>query len=163
LLLAGTELDEPEFVTAIESQGAAVVADSLCYGTRTHLSPVDESAADPMDALCRRYFFQVSCARMIGNFPDRFEDLHSTVKKRKIDGVVFQRLKFCDPWGGEAHNLRRRMKEHGIPLLILEREYGLVNPGQVKTRVQAFLELIESSTRRRKASQAPEAGKEVRP
>lgn len=163
LLLAGTELDEPEFVAAVESQGAAVVSDSLCYGARTHRSPVDESAADLMDALCRRYFFQVSCARMIGNFPDRLDDLLATVKEREIDGVVFQRLKFCDPWGGEAHNLRRRLKEQGIPLLVLEREYGLVNPGQVKTRVQAFLELIESGSRRRKDPQVPAESREVSP
>ena len=151
LLLAGTELDEPAFVEAVESQGAVVAADSLCFGTRGHRSPVDESAEDPLDALCQRYFFQTPCARMIGNFPERFDEMMETIEKRKIDGVVFQRLKFCDPWGAEGHKLRIRCKAHGIPLLILEREYGLVHAGQVRTRVQAFLEMIQAANRKDRA------------
>ena len=148
LLLAGTELDEPGFVEAVESQGAVVAADSLCFGTRAHEGPVDEGAADPFDALCQRYFFQTPCARMIGNFPERFDAMMEVIEKRRIDGVVFQRLKFCDPWGAEAHKLRIRCKAHGIPLLVLEREYGLVHAGQVRTRVQAFLEMIQASKRK---------------
>ncbi len=148
LLLAGSELDEPAFVEAVESQGAKVAADTLCFGTRAHHSLVDEDAGDPLDALCQRYFFQISCARMIGNFPDRFEAMMEMVEKRRIDGVVFQRLKFCDPWGAEGHKLRLRCKRMGVPLLVLEREYGLVHKGQVKTRVQAFLEMIGGSKRK---------------
>jgi benzoyl-CoA reductase subunit C len=148
LLLAGSELDEPGFVEAIESQGAAVVADSLCFGTRAHQSPVEENPSDPLDALCQRYFFQTSCARMIGNFPERFEAMIDAVNERKIDGVIFQRLKVCDPWGAEGHKLRLRCKRAGLPLLVLEREYGLVHAGQVKTRVQAFLEMIGAGKRK---------------
>jgi benzoyl-CoA reductase subunit C len=148
LLLGGSELDEPGFVEALESQGAVVAADTLCFGTRAHHSPVAEDADDPLDALGQRYFFQISCARMIGNFPDRFETLVGMVKERKIDGMVFQRLKFCDPWGAEGHKLRLRCKRMGLPLLVLEREYGLVHKGQVKTRVQAFLEMIGSGKKK---------------
>lgn len=148
LLLAGAELDEPDFVDALESQGAVAVADSLCFGMRPSAALVDEDAADPLDAVCRRVFSQVPCARMIGNFPERFEALLGTVRERRVDGVVFQRLMFCDPWGGEAHNLRRRLKRHDLPLLVIEREYGQVHAGQVRTRVQAFMELIESRARR---------------
>jgi len=148
IMLSGGEMDDPGFVQAVESHGGVVVADSLCTGMRACQGLVDEDAADYIDALSRRYFFQVHCARMIGNFPDRVADMLNTIEDRKIDGVVFQRLKFCDPWGGEAHNLRHRLKKHDIPLLVLEREYGLVNSGQVKTRIQAFMEMIESKTRR---------------
>ena len=56
--------------------------------------------------------------------------------------MVFQRLKFCDPFGGEAHNLTHRLRKLGIPLLVLEREYGSSALGQVETRVQAFMEQI---------------------
>lgn len=148
VLLAGGELDEPDLVAAIESQGAQVVADTLCAGGRSYDVPVPEGADDPLDAICRRYFFQVSCARMIGNFPDRVQALMARCDERGVQGVVFQRLTFCDPWGGEVHNLRHRLKPLGMPMLVLEREYGRVPTGQVRTRVQAFLELIESGARR---------------
>ena len=35
------------------------------------------------------------------------------------------------------------MKESNIPLLSLEREYQLAATGQLRTRVQAFLESLE--------------------
>jgi len=162
LLLAGTELDEPGFVEAVESQGAVVAADSLCFGTRAHQSPVDEGAGDLFEALCQRYFFQTPCARMIGNFSERFEAMMVTIEERKIDGVVFQRLKFCDPWGAEAHKLRLRCKRVGVPLLVLEREYGLVHAGQVRTRVQAFLEMIGASARKTGRGRGRGRGNEAR-
>jgi benzoyl-CoA reductase/2-hydroxyglutaryl-CoA dehydratase subunit BcrC/BadD/HgdB len=151
LLLAGGELDEPGFVEAIESQGALVAADSLCFGTRAFPGTVAEDADDPLDALSQRYFFQTPCARMIGNFPERFDAIMEAIEERKIDGVVVQRLKFCDPWGAEAHKLRLRCKRVGVPLLVLEREYGLVHAGQVRTRVQAFLEMISAANRKGRA------------
>jgi benzoyl-CoA reductase subunit C len=162
LLLAGGELDEPGFVEAIESQGAVVAADTLCFGTRAFPEAVEEDAGDPLDALCQKYFFQTPCARMIGNFPERFDALMETVEKRKIDGVVFQRLKFCDPWGAEAHKLRLRCKRVGVPLLVLEREYGLVHAGQVRTRVQAFLEMISAGQRKTGRGRGRGRGKEMR-
>jgi len=151
LLLAGGELDEPGFVEAIESQGAVVAADALCFGTRAFPEAVDEEAGDPLEALCQRYFFQTPCARMIGNFPERFDAVMEAIAERGIDGIVVQRLKFCDPWGAEAHKLRLRCKRVGVPLLVLEREYGLVHAGQVRTRVQAFLEMISASNRKGRA------------
>jgi benzoyl-CoA reductase/2-hydroxyglutaryl-CoA dehydratase subunit BcrC/BadD/HgdB len=148
MLLVGGELDEPDFVAALESQGATVVADTLCVGMKTFDRPVEEGSSLPLDALGRRYFFHTPCARMIGNFPERADAIIESMRRHAIDGIVFQRLKFCDPWGGEAHNLRERLKKQGIPVLFLEREYGLLHAGQVKTRVQAFLEMMESSYRR---------------
>ncbi len=153
LVLIGAELDEPEFVEAIESQGALVVADLLCFGARSVLDPIDENAADPLDAIGRAYFFRPSCARMIGDFPNRWENLKQLVEKAGADGVVFERVIFCDPWGAELHNiLHRAEREDTFPVLSLSREYGIVPTGQLKTRVQAFLEKIEIARVQKAAS-----------
>jgi len=144
LVLAGAELDEPEYVEALESQGALVVADTLCFGARAAMDPIDELAPDPLEAIARAYFFRPSCARMIGDFPARWEYLKKTVREARADGVVFSRIVFCDPWGAEIHNiLNRARKENAFPVLSLSREYGIVPTGQLRTRVQAFLEQIE--------------------
>ena len=65
--------------------------------------------------------------------------------------MVFQRLTFCDPWGGEAHHLAIRLRDAGVPFLPLEREYGTSAVGQVRTRVQAFVEQIAAARRRDRA------------
>jgi benzoyl-CoA reductase subunit C len=144
LVLVGAELDETEYVEAIESQGALVVGDLICFGARSVLEPLDEDAADPLDAVGRAYFFSSSCARMIGDFPRRWEELKDLVKRVRGDGVIFERIIFCDPWGAELHNiLHRAEKENAFPVLSLTREYNIVPTGQVKTRVQAFVEKLE--------------------
>jgi benzoyl-CoA reductase/2-hydroxyglutaryl-CoA dehydratase subunit BcrC/BadD/HgdB len=61
----------------------------------------------------------------------------------KVDGVIFQKIRYCDLWGGEAIYLEKTLKELNIPLLSIEREYRLSGVGQLKTRIQAFLERIE--------------------
>ena len=144
LVLVGAELDEPDFVEAIESQGAWVVADRLCFGARSVLPPIDEDAADPLEAIARAYFFRPSCARMIGDFPRRFAATRDLMAEARADGVVFVRLLFCDPWGADQHVVVGRAKgAEGFPLLTLSREYGIVPTGQVKTRIQAFVERLE--------------------
>jgi benzoyl-CoA reductase/2-hydroxyglutaryl-CoA dehydratase subunit BcrC/BadD/HgdB len=66
------------------------------------------------------------------------------VKDYKVDGVVFQRIRYCDLWGGQLLYLEKEMKESSIPMLSIDREYSLGAVGQLRTRVQAFLERIES-------------------
>ena len=92
--------------------------------------------------MCRHTFYNVPCARMVGGFPKRFEFVEQLVNQCKADGIIFQRMKFCDPWGAEGHNLLRRYKNSDRHILVLEREYGVVATGQVKTRVQAFMEAM---------------------
>ena len=112
-----------------------------------------EKAPDPLDAIGRAYFFRPSCARMIGDFPARWQNLKALVARARADGVIFERVIFCDPWGAELYSvLRRAEKENSFPVLSLSREYGIVPTGQIKTRVQAFLEKIEIGRAQRAAA-----------
>jgi benzoyl-CoA reductase/2-hydroxyglutaryl-CoA dehydratase subunit BcrC/BadD/HgdB len=150
LVLLGAELDEPAFVEAVESQGALVVADGLCFGSRAATGPIDEFAPDPLEAIGRAYFFGPSCGRMMGDFPNRWNDLVRMLERARADGVIMERIVFCDPWGADVHNIMHRLKAQPVfPFLALSREYGVVPTGQIKTRVQAFLERIEMDRARR--------------
>jgi benzoyl-CoA reductase/2-hydroxyglutaryl-CoA dehydratase subunit BcrC/BadD/HgdB len=148
LVLCGGELDEPEYVAALESTGALVVADDLCFGSRQALGPIPEDAPDPLDAIARATFFRAPCARMIGAFAERHAELRALATRARADGILFQRMLFCDPWGVDQHNLRRRSAAPGgIPVLTLVREHGGVPTGQLRTRVQALIERIELAAR----------------
>jgi benzoyl-CoA reductase subunit C len=150
LILVGAELDEPAFVEAVESQGALVVADGLCFGSRAAAGTIDEYAPDPLEAIGRATFFGPSCGRMMGDFPNRWTDLVRMVERARADGVIMERIVFCDPWGAEVHNIMHRLKSQpAFPFLTLSREYGVVPTGQIRTRVQAFLERIEIDRARR--------------
>jgi benzoyl-CoA reductase/2-hydroxyglutaryl-CoA dehydratase subunit BcrC/BadD/HgdB len=142
VIITGGELDNPEYIAGIEQQGALSVAEAVCFGQRSFGGPVDDGPGDPLQRIARHNFFQVPCARMVECFDEQVTALKNTMSEFQADGIIFQRMKFCDPWAGDGHNLYWRMRKEGIPFLGLEREYGIAASGQVGTRVQAFLEMI---------------------
>jgi benzoyl-CoA reductase/2-hydroxyglutaryl-CoA dehydratase subunit BcrC/BadD/HgdB len=64
------------------------------------------------------------------------------IRDFKADGAVFERMMFCETWGFEQYSMTNDFKEWNIPLLCLEREYVLGGVGQLRTRIQAFLETM---------------------
>jgi benzoyl-CoA reductase/2-hydroxyglutaryl-CoA dehydratase subunit BcrC/BadD/HgdB len=144
LMILGGELDDPEFVDVIEGQGALVVTDSTCFGTRLMWRPVDESAEDPVRALASYYIYdRPSCPRMCGDQERRIDYIRELAREFKVDGIIAERLMFCDQWLVEHYMTGMDLKDDGIPFLQIDREYILSGKGQLSTRVQAFLETIE--------------------
>jgi benzoyl-CoA reductase/2-hydroxyglutaryl-CoA dehydratase subunit BcrC/BadD/HgdB len=139
LLLVGGHLDAPGYIDIIESQGALVVADRLCTGSYPGLQPIPESG-DPIALLAKHYLTKTSCPRMMEAFTERAADIVNLAREYRADGVVIQILKFCDTWGVEAAAFVSCIREAGIPVLRLERDYRLGSEGQLRTRIQAFIE-----------------------
>jgi benzoyl-CoA reductase/2-hydroxyglutaryl-CoA dehydratase subunit BcrC/BadD/HgdB len=77
---------------------------------------------------------------MMEDFNERLSTVIKTVKEYNVDGVIIEIVKFCDLWGVDVMTLMKALREEGIPVLRLEREYRLSSEGQLSTRVQAFLE-----------------------
>jgi len=144
LMIIGGILDDPAYVDVIEDLGGLVVADSLCFGSRICWSDVDEGAGDPIHALARYHILErPACPRMFGQQPQRAEFVRDMIREFRIDGVIGERIVFCDYWSGEHFILTRQLRDEGIPFLKLDREYLLDSVGQLRTRVQAFLETLE--------------------
>jgi benzoyl-CoA reductase/2-hydroxyglutaryl-CoA dehydratase subunit BcrC/BadD/HgdB len=140
LLISGSELDNPEFIKIIEDLGGLVVTDDLCTGTRYFWDLVD-ATADPLEGLANRYLDRVPCARM-HSVEKRLEHVVELVKTFNVDGIIYVTLKFCDTYGCDAPLFKEKLQEQDIPVLLLDREYELSGVGQLKTRVQAFLERL---------------------
>jgi benzoyl-CoA reductase/2-hydroxyglutaryl-CoA dehydratase subunit BcrC/BadD/HgdB len=143
LMVVGPAIEDPEFFEVIEDSGGLIVTDSTCYGTRLFQDKVDESGDDPLAALARYYLIsRPGCPHSVGQ-SKRSDYVRRIAQEYAVDGIIGARLKFCENWGMEHHMLDDAMKEDDIPCLILEKEYQLGGVGQVRTRVQAFLEMIE--------------------
>lgn len=146
VMLVGSELDDPEFVGIVEDQGALVVTDSICYGTRLMWVDVDEAEPDPAMALARYYIQdRPSCPRMYGGQPDRIAFVRQLAADFRVDGVIGERMNFCDQWQVEHFMMTSDLKEDGMPFLRLDRDYIISGKGQLRTRVQAFLERINGA------------------
>jgi benzoyl-CoA reductase/2-hydroxyglutaryl-CoA dehydratase subunit BcrC/BadD/HgdB len=142
LLIAGSVMDEPEFIRAVEELGAVVVTDALCFGARG-FSNLTEENGDPLEALVRRYYYHVSCPRMAGQYQQRLDFVKRQAEQARVDGVILEYIKFCDLHGTDNALLKNDLEKAGIPTIELERQYGpLADAGRIRTRVQAFLERI---------------------
>ena len=144
LLLTGSEMDDVDYIKLIESLGGLVVTDDLCNGSRYFWDLVDEEEKDPIVALGKRYLKHAPCAR-IQPIDNRINHLREMIKTFSVDGIIMQYLKFCDLYGADLPLLKRAIKDLDIPLLCLDREYGVGGVGQMKTRVQAFFEVLEAA------------------
>ena len=143
LMVMGGELDDPAYMEVIEEQGGLVVTDSLCFGSRMLWKDVEEDADDPMTALARFYVAErPSCPRVFGEYEQRAAFVREMIRDFRVDGVILERLAFCDLWGFEQFTIQNDFQDWDIPLIMLDREYTLSGIGQLRTRVQAFLETI---------------------
>jgi len=143
LMILGGELDDPDYIRIIEDQGALVVTDSLCFGSRLLWGEVDEEADDPLMALSQYYVAdRPSCARMYTDYRSRARYVRDMIREFKVDGAIFERLTFCELWGFEQFSMTNDFKQWDVPLLCLDREYTLGGVGQLRTRAQAFLEAM---------------------
>jgi benzoyl-CoA reductase subunit C len=143
LMIAGSGgCDNPDYFRIMEDLGGLIVTDSLCFGSRCFQRLV-EAGDDPLLSLARSYLERPCCASMTDRVAERGDFIVQMVKDFSVDGVVFQRIRYCDLWGGQLLYLGRKLKESNIPMLNLEREYSSGDTEQLKTRIQAFLERIE--------------------
>ena len=142
LMLSGSGgCEDPRFYGVIEDLGGLIVTDSLCFGSRYFWEPVRVSG-DLMHSLATSYMRRPSCASMGDKVGERSDYVKQMVQDFRVDGVIYERMRYCDLWGGQILHLRRELKEAQIPLLEIEREYLFGSTGQLKTRVQAFLEML---------------------
>jgi benzoyl-CoA reductase/2-hydroxyglutaryl-CoA dehydratase subunit BcrC/BadD/HgdB len=142
LMLMGSASDDMDFIRVIEEAGAIVVADTVCYGSRTYSALVDEES-DPLHALSSHYLKHSICPRMLGYYKTRFTYVMDLIRKARVDGVILQNVRFCDLHGSENGIFERDLEAAGIPCMRLEREYGpLTETGRISMRIDAFMERI---------------------
>jgi benzoyl-CoA reductase subunit C len=142
LLIGGAALDDPQLMEVIEGQGGMIVSDTLCFGSRNFGTLVEEDGGNPLDAIAKHYYNRNPCPRMQKQFPSRLRYTEDVASGANVDGVVLERIVFCDSHGVDAPMLAESLEEQGIPTLVLEKEYALSDVGRLKTRVEAFLERI---------------------
>jgi benzoyl-CoA reductase subunit C len=142
IMVVGSTSDDLDFIRLIEESGCIVVADTMCFGSRSYRDLVDEKA-DPVSSLARRYLSHKFCPRMFGYYKDRLSYIMEKASEAKVDGVILQNIRFCDLHGSENGIFERDLEAKGIPCMRMEREYGpLVETGRIKMRVDAFMERI---------------------
>jgi bzd-type benzoyl-CoA reductase N subunit len=140
VLITGSIMDNPLIIQLVEECGAIPVCDDLCTGTRYFWDLIDIDD-EPLASLSRYYLSRIPCPRM-KEAERRFDHIFNLINDYQIDGVIFYTLKFCDPFLFDIPVLKRKLSERGIPSLILEGDYTPGTLARIKTRIQAFMEML---------------------
>lgn len=140
LLVSGSVMDNTELLKIIESVGGSVVADDWCTGSRYFWNLVD-SGSDPLVAIARRYLGKIPSSFMLEQ-KERFGHTIKIAKQRDVEAAIIFVLKFCDTHMFDAPQLMEVLKDIGLPVLCLEWEHSLSGMAQVKTRIEAFIEMV---------------------
>jgi benzoyl-CoA reductase/2-hydroxyglutaryl-CoA dehydratase subunit BcrC/BadD/HgdB len=149
ILLAGDQVDDVAIAEAIEATGALLVMDDLSMGSKMYWEDVDVTR-DPMEGLVERYLRKLKLPTTYVDAADnyqesldaRFGHLKRHVKEFRADGVILFVYKYCDPYGFEVPAVKSYIESAGTPVLYLEDEYSVSSLGRLKTRIEAFLEMI---------------------
>ncbi len=126
----------------VESLGAVIVGEESCVGrrnTRDLVHLTGETVEDLLRAIAERYM-KIDCAIFTPN-PDRAENLRNMVDELSAHGVIHYSLKFCDPYTIEVYQTDKLVSSK-VPTLKIETDYSQEDIEQIRTRIEAFLELL---------------------
>jgi benzoyl-CoA reductase/2-hydroxyglutaryl-CoA dehydratase subunit BcrC/BadD/HgdB len=150
IMVVGAEVDDIAFIKLIEDNGANVVVDSMCVGTRDYFFDID-TGQDHLGSIADYYLRKLNCPRTYREWAGqtheedleaRFGDIGSFIKDFKVDGVILYILKYCDPFGFEVPARMQYIQSLDTPVLYIEDEYSMSTIARLRTRIQAFLEIL---------------------
>jgi len=145
IMVSGTPMAIPNWKLhhIIETAGAAVVVEESCTGTRYFENLVDESATTvegQVRALAERYM-KTNCACFTPN-PGRVEDIVRLADEYNVDGIIDTNLQFCNLYSTESFLVKQALVDKGLPVMHIETDYSEQDYEQLRTRIEAFLEML---------------------
>jgi benzoyl-CoA reductase subunit C len=149
LMIVGDQIDDTAVFDIVENAGAWMVMDDMSIGTKIYWQDAEETK-NPLDGIAERYLRKIPLpTTVVGigkpyqeSLEDRFGHIRGYVKEFGINGAILFIYKYCDPYGFEVPAVKSYIEALGVPVLYLEDEYSTSTLGRLKTRVEAFLEMI---------------------
>jgi benzoyl-CoA reductase subunit C len=150
LLVYGCEIDDIAFIDMVERCGANVVIDDLCIGTKIYREDVAVDG-DPLRNLADYYLTRIMCPRTVrrcvgtrqDDLESRFGYLGDLVREFNVNGAILYIISYCDTFEYDVLDVRDYLEGMGVRCLHLEDDYSLTSIQGLKTRVEAFLEMLQ--------------------
>jgi benzoyl-CoA reductase/2-hydroxyglutaryl-CoA dehydratase subunit BcrC/BadD/HgdB len=147
ILVSGCPMAVPNWKlpSIVESSGAVIVGEESCVGERgtQHLTSDEGNNLDDLiDNIVDRYF-RIDCAVFTPN-PSRLDHIRKMVRDYSADGVIQYSIQFCSPYQIESGPVDRALEQDGIPVLRVDTDYSQEDSEQIRTRVEAFIERLQS-------------------
>ncbi len=142
IMIIGNFIAEEKLWEMLSTMNLKLASEDLCTSNRYFEKQVETSdSEDLLKSIAERYLNKPQCMRM-ADLSSKLVEIENNIVKNNIKGVIFITLKFCDNMLYSFPLLKQRLNDMGIPVLYLDIEYNNFSEGQIKTRVQAFLEML---------------------
>ena len=146
LMISGCPMAIPNWKlhSIAQALGASVVVEESCVGTRYFtdlVEPKSDKLEDLLLAIVEKYS-KIPCACFTPN-DRRIDSVKQLAKQYGVDGVIYYTLQNCHDYNVEAVKVERALKTEDVPMLKIETDYTMGDSEQIKTRIEAFLEIIQ--------------------
>lgn len=121
----------------LEDEGCGITADLTCIGLERRIAAAGEGSL--LHRYARGLLSQLPCLRM-NDVSARDEYLQKVLGE--VDGVIYHTVKFCDIYSYEYAWLKGSIP---VPLLKVETDLTRQCEGQIRTRLEAFIEQIRTN------------------
>lgn len=145
LLLIGPNVGIGDYgiLKMVESAGANVVMEDVFEGVRDYWCTVGQDGA-PLDALTRAHLVdRVPAAFMRSSTGPRFDLMSKIIPWFQVEGVIWYELLCCEFYDQEAYFFENKLRDLNIPMLMIESNYDDLRSGSIRTRLEAFLEVVQ--------------------
>jgi benzoyl-CoA reductase/2-hydroxyglutaryl-CoA dehydratase subunit BcrC/BadD/HgdB len=146
LLLVGplVAYGDYKILELVEEARGLIVAEELCEGVRSYWQDVEPNG-DLIRALADKYFTRRHpCAFWRWSARPRFEHVMNLAQDFNVAGIIWYQIQYCESYDMEGYYFSEKMKEAGMPMIILESDYSILDRGQLKTRIEAFIEITDA-------------------
>jgi benzoyl-CoA reductase subunit C len=149
LMIIADQIDDVAVAQIIEGTGAWLVMDDISIGSKVYWPDADPNG-DPVRAIAERYLRKLKLPTLVESgktyresLETRFGHLRTYIDEFRVEGVFLIVYKHCDPYGFEVPTVKSFIESTGTPVLYLEEEYSTATLPRMKTRIEAFLEMIQ--------------------
>ncbi|MDD3859267.1 MAG: double-cubane-cluster-containing anaerobic reductase [Bacteroidales bacterium] len=147
ILISGCPMAVPNWKIPhiIETSNAVIVGEEMCTGERgtRNLITSNYNTVDQMiDKIVDRYF-KIDCAVFTPNH-DRLVHVEEMANQYNADGIIQYNIQFCQPYQNESITNEKQLESLNIPVLTIDTDYSAEDSGQLKTRIEAFIERLKS-------------------
>ena len=145
--IVGSEIDDLDMTRMVEQAGAFIVSDRFCFGSTPGREVIElNDEDDVLTQICAHYLKVTQCPRYMSQekIQERRDVSDQLAKDFGAEGIIYEAMKFCDFWAFERTLVSHIMnEEYGWPVLSIDRPYMARSSGQLRTRLQAFVESLE--------------------
>ncbi len=145
VILVGITCDPPEVFDLFDEIKLNVVGDSLVTGSR-YLQGIVAQNGSPVEALTERHMKSGFFSPIHDNVYKHFEEVKALYKATNAKAIIYVHIEFCESQEYDLPDLRKMIRQEGIPMHVLDTEYQTVSLSHLRTRLQAFFESLKGGS-----------------